>query len=52
VFWPQGFAGGFDWAAALIAIGAGVALFRFGVGVLTLLGAAAVAGLAASMLGA
>ena len=52
VFWPRGFAGGFDWVAALIAVGAGVALFRFNVGVLTLLGASAAVGLVASSLGA
>jgi len=51
VFWPRGFAGGFDWVAALIAVGAGVALFRFNVGVLTLLGASAALGLVASSLG-
>jgi len=45
-FWPQGFAGSFDWAAAAIAVAAAVALFRFKVDVLTLLGASAVAGLA------
>ncbi len=45
VFWPRGSAGGFDWVAALIAVGAGVALFRFNVGVLTLLGASAALGL-------
>ena len=43
---------GFDWVAALIAVGAGVALFRFNVGVLTLLGASAAVGLVASSLGA
>jgi chromate transporter len=52
VFWPQGFAGGFDWLAALIAAAAALALFRFRIGVLGLLGGAAAAGLAASLLGA
>jgi chromate transporter len=52
VFWPQGFAGGFDWPAALIAAAAALALFRFRIGVLGLLGGAAAAGLAASFLGA
>jgi chromate transporter len=51
VFWPQGFAGGFDWLAALIAAAAALALFRFRIGVLGLLGGAAAAGLAASLLG-
>ncbi len=46
VFWPRGFDGGFDAAAALIAAAATVALFRFRVGVLPLLGGCAIAGLA------
>ncbi|MCE2947705.1 MAG: chromate efflux transporter [bacterium] len=46
VLWPQGFAGGFDPVAALIAVAATVALFRFDVGVLPLLGGCAAAGLA------
>jgi chromate transporter len=45
-FWPEGFAASFDWAAAAIAVAAGVALFRFKLDVLALLGASAVAGLA------
>ena len=50
VFWPQGFAGRFDWAAALIAVGAGIALFRINIGVLTLLAGSGAAGLVASLL--
>ena len=46
VFWPTGFAGAFDPVAALIAIAAAIALFRFKAGVLPLLGGCAVAGLA------
>ena len=46
VFWPTGFAGAFDPVAALIAITAAIALFRFKAGVLPLLGGCAVAGLA------
>jgi chromate transporter len=45
VLWPQGFAGGFDAVAALIALGAAVALFRFRVGVIPLLAACAALGL-------
>jgi chromate transporter len=45
VLWPQGFNGRFDVAAALIAAAAALALFRFKVGVLPLLGACAAAGL-------
>ncbi|KQV81314.1 chromate efflux transporter [Rhizobacter sp. Root1221] len=45
VLWPHGFAGRFDAVSALIAIGAGIALFRFKVGVIPLLGACATIGL-------
>jgi chromate transporter len=48
VLWPRGFGGGFDAASALIAAAAALALFRFKVGVLPLLGACALAGLALS----
>jgi chromate transporter len=48
--WPQGWAGGLDAVAALIALGAGVALFRFKLGVLPLLGLCAGLGLAVTML--
>ena len=47
VLWPKGFGGRFDAVAALIAAAAALALFRFQVGVLPLLGACAAAGLAA-----
>ena len=46
VLWPQGFGGRFDAASAVIALAAAVALFRFKVGVLPLLGTCALAGLA------
>ena len=49
VLWPQGFSGAFDWLSALIALGAAVALFRFKLGVMPLLGACAVIGLAATL---
>jgi chromate transporter len=49
VFWPQGFAGPFDWISAAIALGALVALFRFKLDVLTLLAASAAAGLAVTL---
>ena len=45
VLWPQGFSGRFDVVSAAIAGAAAVALFRFKVGVLPLLGACALAGL-------
>ena len=50
VLWPQGFGGRFDAVSALIAAAAAVALFRFKVGVLPLLGTCALAGLAATVL--
>ena len=50
VFWPQGFAGRFDALSAGIAVAAGLALFRFKLGVLPLLAACAAAGLAATLL--
>jgi chromate transporter len=49
VFWPQGFGGRFELPAALIAAAAALALFRFNVGVLPLLAACAVIGLAVRM---
>jgi chromate transporter len=50
VLWPQGWGGGFDAVAALLALAAAVALFRFRVGVLPLLAASAAAGLVFSQL--
>jgi chromate transporter len=50
VLWPQGFAGPIDTASALIALAALVALFRFKLGVLPLLGGSALAGLAVTFL--
>ena len=48
VWWPQGFSGRFDVVSALITVAAALALFRFKVGVMTLLAACALAGLAAT----
>jgi chromate transporter len=45
VLWPQGFAGPFDAASALIALAAAIALFRFKRGVIEVIGACAVVGL-------
>jgi chromate transporter len=50
VLWPQGFGASYDALAAAIAIAAAVALFRFKVGIIPLLGACALVGLAASVL--
>jgi chromate transporter len=49
VLWPQGFDGRFDPVSALIALAAAVALFRFKVGVITLLGGCAAVGLVVSL---
>ncbi len=49
VLWPQGFGGRFDLFSALIAVAAALALFRFKVGVIPLLGACAAAGLAVQL---
>lgn len=45
VLWPQGLAGHIDWGAAAIALGAGVALFRFRWGVINVIAACAMVGL-------
>jgi chromate transporter len=50
VLWPHGFAGAFEWTSAAIAVAALVALFRFKVGVLPLLGGSALVGLALTLL--
>ena len=50
VLWPQGFGGHFDALSAAIAVAAAIALFRFKVGVLPLLGGCAVLGLLLSLL--
>jgi chromate transporter len=49
VLWPQGFGGRFDALSAVIAVAAAVALFRFKVGVMPLLGACAAVGLLATL---
>jgi chromate transporter len=46
VFWPQGLAGRFDAASAVICVAAFVALWRFKLGVIPVIAACAVAGLA------
>ena len=50
VLWPQGFEGAFEWFSALLGIAAFVALFKFKVGIVTVIGACAVAGLGYSLL--
>jgi chromate transporter len=51
VLWPRGFGGHFDVLSAGIAVAAGIALFRYKVGVLPLLGACAAVGLVLKLLG-
>ena len=51
VLWPNAtqaapFSGGFEWFAALLSAAAFVALFRYKVGIIPVIGASAVAGLA------
>ena len=50
VLWPEGPAGRFDALSALIGIAAGIALFRFKTGVIRVVLAAGLAGLAATWL--
>ncbi len=49
VLWPQGFSGRFDFVSAAIAIAAAIALFRFKLGVMPLLGACALIGLVVTL---
>lgn len=50
VLWPQGFEATFEWFAALIGIAAFVALFRYKVGIVLVIGTCAVVGLGYSLL--
>jgi chromate transporter len=50
VLWPQGKDGPFDWISAAIGLAALVALFRFKAGVVPVIGACALAGLAVTLL--
>ena len=50
LLWPQGLGGRLDAVSAVIALGAAIALFRFKVGMLALLGGCAAVGLAVSLL--
>lgn len=51
VLWPDGFDGHFEWFSMLIGLAAGVALFRYKVGVIPVIGAGAVVGLVHTFLG-
>ncbi len=50
VLWPQGWSGAIDWPSAAIALAAGLALLRFKRGVMEVLAACAVTGLALTLL--
>ena len=50
VLWPQGFDGRFEWLSALIGLAALIALFRYKIGVVSIIVACAVVGLAYSLL--
>ena len=50
VLWPEGAAGGFEWPAALIGAAAFAALFGYKTGIMPVIGACALAGLAATLL--
>lgn len=50
VLWPEGFEGRFEWFSLLIGIAAFIALFRYKVGIMTLITACALAGLGYSLL--
>ncbi|MBI5136960.1 MAG: chromate efflux transporter [Nitrospirae bacterium] len=50
VLWPRGLGGPFDWPSAMLALGAAVALIRYGRGVIPVIAACAMAGLALKLL--
>ena len=50
VLWPQGFSNEFEWFAALIGLAAFIALFRFKLGIVTVIAGCAVIGLLWSLL--
>jgi chromate transporter len=50
VLWPKGWDGGFEWLSAMIGAAAFVALFRYKAGIMPVIGACALAGLAVTFL--
>ena len=50
VLWPKGFSGSFEWTSAAIALAAAIALFRYKLGVIQVIGACALIGLLIKML--
>ncbi len=51
VLWPQGFAAPFEWVAGAISVAAFVALWRFKVGIIPVIGACGAAGLIETLIG-
>jgi len=49
VLWPRGFDGPFDWISALIGAAAFAAMFRYKAGIMSVVGAAALAGLVVTL---
>jgi chromate transporter len=50
VLWPRGFDGAFDWLSAAIGVAAFIALWRYKLGIITVIVACAVAGLAITVI--
>jgi chromate transporter len=50
VLWPQGFAAVFEWFSAVLGAAAFIALYRYSMGFVPVIGACAVVGLVSSML--
>jgi chromate transporter len=50
VLWPQGMDGGFEWISAFIGVAAFIALLRYKIGIIPVIGAAALAGLLYTLL--
>jgi chromate transporter len=49
VLWPRGFSGGFEWLPAALGAAAFIALFRYKVGIIPVIAACGIAGLAYSL---
>jgi len=50
VLWPEGMDATFEWFAALIGLGAFIALFRYKIGIITVIAASAGVGLTYSLI--
>ena len=50
VLWPRGNDGGYEWFAAIISIASFIALYKYKVGIITVIGASAVTGLVYTLL--